>query len=152
MLLKTLPLVYISSNSLVEIDLISLIMILSKGTLPMVLSCPLILISLSIWALLLLLLLIILLLNSDHPGGGCLIETRVKLFGCLVLLVLLLLWLLVGPFGSSTSIKSSSQSDPLHQHYVMFINTLFIIFTYIITLYYYLLFLSEEQYLQSLGP
>ena len=93
---KTLPLIYISSNSLVEIYLIPLIMILSRGISFFVLSCPLILISLSIWALLLLLLLIMLLLNSNHPGGGCLIETRVKLFGCLVLLVLLLVWSLVG--------------------------------------------------------
>ena len=67
-----------------EIDLIPLIMILHRGISLIVSPCPFILISLSIWALLLLLLLIMLLLNSDHPGGGYLIDTRVKLFSCLV--------------------------------------------------------------------
>ena len=55
----------------------------------MALSHSLALFLFSMWALVFLLLLITIFLNSDHPGGGCLTETKVKLFGHLVLLVLL---------------------------------------------------------------
>ena len=103
---------YISSNSLLEIVLIPLITILLKGILSMVLFCSVALFSYPIWTLVLFLLLITPFLNSDHPGGG-LTETKVKLFGHLVLLVVLF-WLLVGAFGSSISINSSSQSDLSH--------------------------------------
>ena len=87
-----------------EIDLIPLMIILSRGVSSLVLVNSLVLVSLSVWELLLLLLLITLLLNSNHPGGGCLIETSVKLFSHFALLVWLFC-LLVGAFSGSTSIN-----------------------------------------------
>ena len=112
--LNSLTLIYISSNSLLEIVLIPLITILLIGISSMVLFYSVALSSYSMWALVLLPLLITPFLNSNHPRGG-LSETKVRLFGHLVLLIVLC-WLVVGAFGSSISINSSSQSNLSHQH------------------------------------